>query len=56
MKRKGSFLKRVESLANTNDQGLEGYWESEHSVIFEELVKCRKSQRQWKRKVEVIKA
>ena len=33
-----------------------GYWENEHSMASEELVKCRKSQRQWKRKVEVIKA
>ena len=32
------------------------YWESEHFVIFEELVKCHKSQRQWKRKVETKKA
>ena len=28
------------------------YWENEHFVVSEELVKCRRSQRQWKRKDE----
>ena len=28
------------------------YWKNEHSMIFKELSKCRKSRRQWKRKVE----
>ena len=31
-------------------------WESEHSVVSEKLVKCHKSRRQWKKKVEAIKA
>ena len=28
------------------------YWENEHSVVFEELSKCRKSRGLWKRKAE----
>ena len=33
-----------------------GYWESEHSVVSEELVKYRKSRRQWKTKAEAREA
>ena len=28
------------------------YWENEHSTTSEELTKCHKSRRQWKRKTE----
>ena len=28
------------------------YWENEHSVVFEELAKCRRSRGKWKRKAE----
>ena len=31
------------------------YWENEHFVVSEELAKCRRSQGQWKRKVEAKK-
>ena len=29
-----------------------GYWENEHFVVFDELVKCCRSRRQWKRKAK----
>ena len=32
-----------------------GYWKNEHSVIFEELIRCRKSRKHWKRKAEAKK-
>ena len=32
-----------------------GYQENEHSVVFEELVKCRRSRGQWKKKAEAKK-
>ena len=31
------------------------YWKNEHSMVSEELVKCRRSQGQWKRKAEAKK-
>ena len=40
----------------TGAQTKASYWQSEHSMVFEELVKCRKSQGQWKRKVEAKEA
>ena len=36
----------------TEAQAKAGYWENEHFVISEKLKRCRKSQGQWKRKVE----
>ena len=36
----------------TKTQTKTNYWENEHSVVFEELSKFRKSQGKWKRKVE----
>ena len=39
----------------TKAQTKVSYWKNEHSVIFEELVRCRKSRKHWKRKAEAKK-
>ena len=39
----------------TKAQKKVSYWESEHSVNSEELVRRRKSQRQWKRKAKAMR-
>ena len=36
----------------TQAQTKAGYWKNEHFVISEELIRCRKSRGQWKRKAE----
>ena len=33
-------------------QTIASYWKNKHFVVFEELVKCRRSRGQWKRKAE----